>query len=334
MCDTGVISVRIRPCERPKAQANHDSRRVKPGYLQENRGNGLVMGSMTPVAVNAAIEDVKTAYAARNGRKMPSNAKPMVAGVITFGTSREKGPGEGLNDEERQRINRMNKEAMDAAAKRYMEWLEVYHGCKVTYCVRHDDESTRHYHFMATNVNHKGKSLTKHMSRADFADLQDYASVCFPDFERGRNKKVRSCDYKSVSEGHVMHLQHLSQETQKLMKRAEVYENRYRNRLEQLGGTMEELEGKADDLSRLSKDAERQAVALSKTLEYLGEELKPQVVKTIEEARERAKEAKELESRIRKPTRTPDELQQARDKVREMIREQMESPSISGPGGT
>lgn len=339
-----IVSTRIRGSKNPFGQAAHDSRRKLPGYLKSRDDAELVSGSMEKAEIAAAIAGVKGRYKERHGRSLPRNANPMLEGVITFGTGRVKGPGEGLNPEEKEEINGQDREEMDAAARRFLEWMEVYHGTKSVYLTRHENgqEATVHYHFMVQNYNRNtGKSLTSGMSRQDFVDLQDYVAVCYEplQFSRGLNKKISSRDYKTVSEGHTLRLQHQNQEVEKLFKRSEVYKQRYEKRLEELGGSMEEIAQKADTLSRLAKDAERQAKALTKTLEYLDEELKPQVIQAIEEARDRAKQAQTVEKEIRatKPDqasgKSTEELARRRQELREQIKELRENgPELSGPG--
>lgn len=335
-----VVSTRIRGSRNPYGQASHDSRRKMPGYIEEP-GVELVAGSMDKETIAAAIEGVERRYKEQYGKTMPRNANQLIEGIITFGTTREKEPGKGMSAEELEEFDKLDWEEMDKAAQKFLEWMETYHGTKSVYLVRHTSEKSPHYHFMIQNYNrHVGKTLTNSMTRADFADLQDVIGDIYSPMEirRGVNKKVRSNDYRPVSEGHALQVQQLQQEAQKLMKRAEAYENRYNNRLRELEDQEKGLLEQAEIISRLGLDAKRHATALTKTLKYLDDDLKPQVVKAIEEIRDRSKTAKKLGEDIRETTSAADQdkksnVDERRKELIERIqrmKEEREGPDLPG----
>ncbi|WEJ61881.1 hypothetical protein [Thiomicrorhabdus lithotrophica] len=85
----------------------------------------------------------------RKVRNWQSHMKSHLAGFIGFGHDAQ--------------ANSLDREKMDACAKEYVKTLCDRHGIELLYLIRHEDETTPHYHFLTTNYN----PATKHTIRLD-----------------------------------------------------------------------------------------------------------------------------------------------------------------------
>lgn len=117
----------------------------------------------------------------RNIRNWQSHMNTHLSGFIGFGTDAQ--------------ANDLNREEMDKCAQEYVNDLCLRHNIEILYLVRHEDESTTHYHFLTTNYD-EARSQTLKLQRDDLRKEQDAIGSAFQSMglSRGIDKQKRLKD--------------------------------------------------------------------------------------------------------------------------------------------
>jgi len=221
-----VVSVRIEKSniKKTKNQLAHDIRFKAPSYLRRDDANRLCFykndsltlfeftknTSILSVANNYLanqLEDIQTKiqddYKTHHKKKLSVLTKEFLTGVITFGVDDEQKSlrddalveNLSLTDNEVQEINKTSKSSLDKAAYDFLQKFSKKYGSKILYLVRHDDEKTTHYHFVATHYNfNTHKTITSNYTHKDItsigSDLQDMVADSFAQLGFVRGKKA------------------------------------------------------------------------------------------------------------------------------------------------
>lgn len=199
-----TVSVRLQVSKDLRGQALHDYAK-RPAYVDQSKvkdnvlidlGNGVNVESLYEFAQEQSEQLIKN-YSSKEGRgrKWRTDSKTHLMGLISFG-----GGFVLIQDE-------VDKNKLDERAKEYVLNFCQKHNCKPTYLMRHEDETTTHYHFKTTNVD----EVTWKPLRLKIKDLKEeqtaisevFSPMMLPNrqvFKRGvaKTDKLREA-YKAVA---------------------------------------------------------------------------------------------------------------------------------------
>lgn len=188
-----TVSVRFQGGKNTKGQVLHDFTQ-RPSYSDKQKekfnhlvdlGNGLKsMDDVKSFIKAQGTEVIKFYNDNRTGRnRWKKSMTPHKQGLISFG-----GGFYSIQNE-------VDKLALDEKAKAYVLDFCSSHNCRPGYLVRHEDESTTHYHFMVTNLN---ETICKPLrfQRQDLSEQQTRVAEVFEpmllpfgkSFSRGKKK--------------------------------------------------------------------------------------------------------------------------------------------------
>lgn len=180
----GIVSVRIKGLKatQGEGQRAHDARTAGqiPGYVDIERTdqNHLLIGEMSPQNLKDSLFE-QSQRIRKATRKAPrKDANFFLSGVLTFDKSAK---------------DLVNQQPPDVLAMKFIEEISSQYDVKPLYLVRHNDESTNHYHFLLENIDGQGKAVTNRLNRQALARLQDKAGEVFSEIglSRGIRKKER-----------------------------------------------------------------------------------------------------------------------------------------------
>lgn len=188
-----TVSVRFEGGKNLRGQALHDFSK-RPSYADKERekfnhlvdlSNGLTDATKIESFIRQQQADLIERYQSKSGRgrKWRTDSKTHLIGLISFGG--------GFHSIQ----NAVDKEALDQKAKAYIFEFCTENRCRPGYLMRHEDESTTHYHFMVTNVNEQTWKPLR-LQRNDLSNQQTKIAETFSpmllpfgkSFGRGKRK--------------------------------------------------------------------------------------------------------------------------------------------------
>jgi len=214
--DTQVsyVQTRVTSGTNIGGQIAHDLRRKIPSYIHEEPELELMfyrkweLGDREPYYIygdnmqliqslqkqikhemQERIHKQEEYYREKHGRTMPSNTNHFFKGVVTF--SKEDSNGIRTNEKDRNKL--------DIAMQKYMDMMIETYGTRPLYYVRHEDETTVHYHFISENFNYEeARTVLRRLVKYEFSKMQDMVGTVFSDLEyqRGRSKYDTKAEHK------------------------------------------------------------------------------------------------------------------------------------------
>ena len=194
------LSVRVETSNRSKGQAGHDFE-GRPTYANEDKKhlNKIVFGG-TETEIKELIDSQSESIINRYNQNQENRKKGLPPkerqkiGKWRSTTATHKKAIITFNKEFRTTDNesKIDRKKLDQCALNFFTKLCEEKGCELTYIVRHDDETTPHYHAMFTNFNgNKLKPLNFQMK--DLSALQTKGGEAFAplNIERGTMRNVR-----------------------------------------------------------------------------------------------------------------------------------------------
>lgn len=180
-----MLSVRIETSKQSKGQNGHDHGN-RPSYADPDRKhlNKTIFGG-SELAINEKIKSqskyVIGAYNANSDAKREAANSPeerKKIGSWRKTTATHKKAILSFSSEVRADQQNIDRDELDQCALNFFNDLCAKNNCELTYIVRHDDETTPHYHAMFTNFNsHEMKPLKFQMG--DLSRIQDQAGEAF-----------------------------------------------------------------------------------------------------------------------------------------------------------
>ena len=206
------LSVRIQTSKQSKGQAGHDFEE-RPAYADADRkhlNRTLFGGTESEIKklIDRQSKSIKNRYNQKQDdlralcntpqeRKKIGSWRSTTAthktAIITFNKEFR------ANDNE----SKIDREKLDQCALDFFNKLCKEKGCTLTYIVRHDDETTPHYHAMFTNVNEKTLKPLKFQMK-DLSALQTKGGEAFSSMsiERGTMRGVRLANARGENPQH------------------------------------------------------------------------------------------------------------------------------------
>jgi len=195
-------------------QIAHDLRRKVPSYIQQEPELELMFyrkwefGDKEPHYIYSdniqlikslqkqikhemqkRISQQEKYYREKHGRAMPRNTNHFFKGIVTF--SKEDSKGTSTNEK--------NRNQMDLAMQKYMDMMYETYGTKPLYYVRHEDETTVHYHFVSENFDYEeARTVLRRLVKYEFSKMQNIVGTAFADlgYQRGRSKYDTNAEHK------------------------------------------------------------------------------------------------------------------------------------------
>lgn len=180
-----MVSVRIQTSKQSKGQAGHDFN-GRPAYADADRKhlNKMIFGgseSDIKARIDAQSDSIinrfnKNASIKRELTTTPSERRKIGSWRKT--TATHKTAIVTFSSEVRAEKDTLNRDDLDKCALNFFTDFCAKHKCELTYIVRHDDESSPHYHGMFTNVNEQSLKPLK-LEKRHLSVLQDDAGQAF-----------------------------------------------------------------------------------------------------------------------------------------------------------
>jgi len=189
------LSVRIKSSKQIKGQAAHDFLN-RPGYanLDKTKLNKVVLGGSQEEVfskIDSQAKWIKETYNKNvsDRRALASTAEERRRiGRWRKTTSTHKTMIITFCSEFRSKQDTIDKDELDRCAKSFLNDFCEKNNCSPTYLVRHEDETTTHYHATYTNFNEK-TFKTNRFEIKDLGELQDLAGKHFEKMGIARGKK-------------------------------------------------------------------------------------------------------------------------------------------------
>lgn len=181
------LSVRIEGTRDYSGQYSHDFRvGPQPSYINASISASNVTLMKDLKSASQLIRGIDIISEKLNKRKYQKNSPYFYDGIITF-------------DKEFGKVqNGFNKKALDECAKDFVERFCEKYNIDPLYLIRHEDETTTHYHFKTTAMDQStGKSIARDLNnRTAKSALQDLAGSSFAEvgIERGISRMQRLRD--------------------------------------------------------------------------------------------------------------------------------------------
>lgn len=203
---SGYVQTRVKSGKGIGGQVAHDLRRKKPAYIQKETEVALMLykkwdyGNTTPHRIYGDdlnhIKDIqsqiktemqnrivlqKQHYKEKHGRSMPNSSNHFFKGLITF--SKEDIEGNTTNDKDKFKL--------DTCTENYLDLMLETYGTLPLYYVRHEDETTVHYHFVSENFNYnEARTVLRRLVKFEFSKMQNMVGQTFKDlgYKRGKSK--------------------------------------------------------------------------------------------------------------------------------------------------
>jgi len=205
---SGYVQVRIKSGANIGGQISHDSRRKKPAYVKResevimmvyktdadiymNRqvfdiygdNNGTIKYAQRHIQeeMQQRIKNQKNTYKEKHKRNMPKTANHFFKGIITFSHVDTVG---GIT-------NKKDRSSLDQSAEMFLASMHYMYGTYPLYLVRHEDETTVHYHFVAENFDYdKARTVQRALESKEFSNMQDLVAEAFGNehYKRGEPK--------------------------------------------------------------------------------------------------------------------------------------------------
>jgi hypothetical protein len=156
----------------------HDFRQKVPRYVDKTKThlNGIIFGKTPDIA--RSISEQGERVKSRTGKKLRKDANLFLSGILTF------------SKDARDRVNSTppDREALEFARK-----ISEFYKIKTLYAVRHNDETTVHYHLFFENINSDGESVKNKLTPQILSQWQTRAGETFSSigFSRGTRKSER-----------------------------------------------------------------------------------------------------------------------------------------------
>lgn len=214
--DTQVsyVQTRVTSGTNIGGQIAHDLRRKVPSYIQQEPELELMFyrkwefGDKEPhylygdnvqlikslqkqikYEMQKRISQQEQCYREKYGRAIPRNTNHFFKGIVTFSK-------EDFNSIP---TNEKNRNRMDLAMQKYMDMMYETYGTKPLYYVRHEDETTVHYHFVSENFDYEeARTVLRRLVKYEFSKMQDMVGTVFADlgYQRGKSKYDTKAEHK------------------------------------------------------------------------------------------------------------------------------------------
>jgi hypothetical protein len=274
--DTQVsyVQTRVTSGTNIGGQIAHDLRRKIPSYIQQEPEvelmfyrrwefgdrephyiygeNMQMIQSLQKQIKNEMQERIRIQekyYREKHGRAMPRNTNHFFKGVVTF----SKEDSSGIS------TNKKNRNKLDIAMQKYMEMMNETYGTKPLYYVRHEDETTVHYHFVSENFDYEeARTVLRRLVKYEFSKMQDMVGTVFADlgYQRGRSKYDTKAEHKHFlkwREEEAFQSKKIVHETTLMLKKARinisVFETMEKGLKEELLKLLKQLESKQHEIT-------------------------------------------------------------------------------------
>ena len=190
------LSVRIEKSKNIKEQSKHDFSE-RPEYADKTRkhlNKTILGGSFSEIKKKMKLqsESIIQRYNENAKNRRDAVSEPADKRKVRSwreSTATHKTAIITFDNEFHKNQDNINREDLDKCASNFIEDFCKKKGCEVTYLVRHDDESTAHYHATFTNLDYETLK-TLRLDKKDTSELQDLAGENFKSMGINRGVKI------------------------------------------------------------------------------------------------------------------------------------------------